>query len=279
MSSQLISHSNSGDDPLRYAFVEMLFALAVSQVAIHLADLYGAQGSIIEKLPAISHLILGLVVISASWVGWRQSQSPGMKLKIESLFSLRFIALLVDVALVIVYFILVRSVELQQKNGATLLDTPSVRPESLWITVIFAMYIAWDVMADVLSPGSIPAAPILRRITTAMRVLLVCCFASAACFYLAFRIYKLSAISNSTLDIVLLDLALLLAILLLRTLKTLEAPFSKLLRVSHCRAFAARQSLITRDLFIAAIIIVGYSICVSLTSPTGHEWLEKLAAG
>jgi hypothetical protein len=276
MSSQPIPTPTSGDDPLRYTFVEMLFALAVSQVAIHLADLSGAQGSFREKTPAITHLLLGLVVISASWVGWRQSQSPGMRLKIENLLSLRFFALLVDVALVIVYFILVRSVELQQKNGATVLDTPSARPEALWVAVIFAMYIIWDVMADVLSPGSIPTSHPFTRIMVGARVLLVCCFASATCFWLAFRIYQSSDHGKSIADIAFLDLALLFVVLLFRTLKTLEAPFSKLLRVSNCRAFAARQSIIARDLIFSTILIAGYFACISLTSPVAHEWFEKL---
>lgn len=128
------------EDPLRYAFVEMLFALAVSQVAIHAADLVGIQSSLLEKLPGFAHLTLGLIVIAASWVGWRQSQSPGMKEQIRSLFSVRFVGLLIDVLLVILYFILVRSVEIEQKSGATVHTSASALPESfgswqcLWCT-------------------------------------------------------------------------------------------------------------------------------------------------
>lgn len=118
------AHQPHTEDPLRYAFVEMLFALAVSQVAVHAADLVGISSTLLEKLPGFAHLALGLIVIAASWVGWRQSQSPGMKEQIRSLFSVRFVGLLIDVLLVILYFILVRSVEIEQRAGATVHGSP-----------------------------------------------------------------------------------------------------------------------------------------------------------
>jgi hypothetical protein len=82
----------------------MLFALAVSEVAIHAADLVSASGNLSDKLPALTHLVVGLVLIAASWVGWRRSVSPGMKERVEYVFSLPFIGLLLDVLLVILYF-------------------------------------------------------------------------------------------------------------------------------------------------------------------------------
>jgi amino acid transporter len=99
----------AGEDVLRSAFVEMLFALAASQVAIHAADLVGVDVPWQTKLPAFAHLGVGFVLIVASWLGWRQSVAPGMKERVRYPFSVPFIGLLVDVLLVILYFIIILS--------------------------------------------------------------------------------------------------------------------------------------------------------------------------
>ena len=133
------------EDPLRFTFVEMLFALAVSQVAMSAADLAGLAKSSAE-LPSLAHLVLCLFVIATSWVGWRRSQSPGAKPPIASIFSIRFGELLLDVLLVIFYFILVKSIEIEQVLGNPKLSAPSANPEALWISLIFVVYVAWDLI-------------------------------------------------------------------------------------------------------------------------------------
>ena len=60
---------------LREAFVEMLFALAVAQVGINAADLAEFEAPWQSKLPALAHLTVGLMLIAASWLGWKLSAS------------------------------------------------------------------------------------------------------------------------------------------------------------------------------------------------------------
>src|SRR5882672_6868901 len=139
-------NSTAEEDILRLNFVEMLFALAVGQVAIHVADVVSVTAPLWDKAPALAHLVVGLVLISASWVGWRQSNSPGMKEKIRHLFSLAFLGLLVDVVLVIVYFIIVRHVEIEQIGGIPILTAPTAVPEALGLCVVFGIYFFWDLV-------------------------------------------------------------------------------------------------------------------------------------
>jgi hypothetical protein len=80
-------------DPLREGFVAMLFALAIAQVAINAAAVFAVSAALESKLAASAHLIVALLLIACSWVGWRQSRSPG---------------LLLDVLLVVLYFIIVQ---------------------------------------------------------------------------------------------------------------------------------------------------------------------------
>src|SRR5262245_47372300 len=58
---------------LHREFVGMLFALALAQVAVEGAVVMNSGLDVWTKAPAVSHLLLALVVISTSWVGWGRS--------------------------------------------------------------------------------------------------------------------------------------------------------------------------------------------------------------
>src|SRR5436190_18185099 len=83
---------------LHREFVGMLFALAVAQVAVEAAVIVNSAAPTPTKAPALMHLILALLVIATSWVGWGRSDyslSP-----VKSVFSGHFVELLIDVWLV-----------------------------------------------------------------------------------------------------------------------------------------------------------------------------------
>jgi hypothetical protein len=94
---------------LRHEFVGMMFALAIGEVGLQAASLVQA-GNILHYLPAYSHLFLATIVIATSWVGWSLSWAPGGRADVTGIFQWEFVILLLDVALVIVYFILVRTI-------------------------------------------------------------------------------------------------------------------------------------------------------------------------
>ena len=100
------------------------------------------QATIAEKSPAYDHLFLGLLLIACSWVGWRQSRSPGVKEKITTVFSASFLGLLLDVFLVVLYFIVVQSVEIIQTSSPVVLGPSSALPESRGLFAVFAVYAA-----------------------------------------------------------------------------------------------------------------------------------------
>lgn len=124
---------------LRFVFVQMLFALTMGELAREAAGL-------IEVAPlrvapsSYSHLILAFILITSSWVGWSSSSAPGNRLRVVSMFSWSFAVLVLDVVLVICYFIIVKGVEKPQGN----LISASANNETTWILVVFLGYLIWD---------------------------------------------------------------------------------------------------------------------------------------
>lgn len=100
---------------LRHEFVGMMFAVTIGEVGLQAAALVKV-GHPWHFLPAYSHLLLATVVIAASFVGWSLSPAPGAQEDVRNVLHPEFLVLLLDVFLVIVYFILVRSVDLDRKS-------------------------------------------------------------------------------------------------------------------------------------------------------------------
>jgi hypothetical protein len=128
---------------VRFGFVELLFALTAAEIAIQFAEIVSGPYSVAVAAPAYAHLLLALVLVTASWVGWSVSNAPGARRDVKTVFSVDYIILLIDVCLVVLYFIVVKSVDLDRATG---LIKPSAGNESFWICVIFVGYFFWDVM-------------------------------------------------------------------------------------------------------------------------------------
>jgi len=225
-----------GNDPLREAFVEMLFALATAQLAINAAEVFAISAGVEEKLPAYAHLFVALLLIACSWVGWRQSASPGMRIRITTVFQWSFVGLLLDVLLVVLYFIVVQGVEVN--TGGTKLTQASARPEVQSLFYVFFVYAVWDLIADILSPNCIPKGPVsVQKIFATIRAGFVSVFASILCLALVWSLFRPAAKTTSPQQVIALDIALAAIILLFRSAKGLEKPFSRWLRVTDWRAF------------------------------------------
>lgn len=132
------------DRELRREFVGIIFALAVGEIGLQAAALVQAKHHF-RYLPAYSHLFLALFVVAASWVGWSRTQVPGAKQDVEELFEWPFVVLLLDTAMVVTYFILVRTVDFS--NDHHRID--SAHAVALWHVVIFVLYLLWDVVTKV----------------------------------------------------------------------------------------------------------------------------------
>ena len=131
---------------LRFNFIGMVFALAIAQVGIEFGDFFLTEHSMTDHLYIISHLFLAVFIIASSWIGWQNSKSLGNRMGLRSLFSIPFIILLVDLFLVILYFLLVKTVEKEVDGGYQ----PSALPEAKLSVVIFATYLVWDILTRLL---------------------------------------------------------------------------------------------------------------------------------
>ena len=189
---------------LHLTFVEMLFALAIGEVAIDVGDLVTlqVQGTINlpTSLPVYSHLLLATIVIAASWVGWRSSEFSGSK--IRSVFSLDFVELLIDVFLVVFYFLLVRLAELPTGSSGTV---PAEASSETWmIVVIMASYALWDILSCRTDGSKLK-----------LRV-----WASVTSFFLSLvALYLLPLESDSKGAVLFMDTALIGLVLLFRAMK------------------------------------------------------------
>lgn len=137
---------SKSEPKLRHEFVGMMFAVAIGEVGVQTAVLVQA-GNWVHFLPAYSHLFLTAMLIAASWVGWTLSPSPGAREDVRSVFQWGFLVLLLDVFLVVVYFILAKTVDIKEAEGLKL--NASAQPEAFWILVIFATYLIWDVVTKI----------------------------------------------------------------------------------------------------------------------------------
>lgn len=141
------SDGSKKDEELHFGFIDFLFSLSVAQVAVKFAELVSDA----EKLdlsfldarffPAYSHLALALILITTSWIGWNKSKSSHRGTVFGSVWSLDFCELIIDVLLVIIYYVLV------EHTDSISSGTISARPEILCITAVFSLYFLWDLIS------------------------------------------------------------------------------------------------------------------------------------
>jgi hypothetical protein len=211
---------------LHREFVGMLFALAIGQVALDAANLTSGSVSAPNSLPSYSHLILAALVIATSWVGWGQSDHSLSD--IEDVFSFDFVELLIDLWLVVLYFLLVMGTELPQGAGDKSKITPDALNESKWIFVIFVSYFVWDVISKIappkkrkeLDPGSKATYSWFPLNDKGHYIVLQRAWASLACMGLAYLAYAYSSrVGTSISNALLADIALVSLVFLFRSLK------------------------------------------------------------
>jgi hypothetical protein len=197
------------DLKLRHEFVGMMFAITIGEVGLQVAALVQA-GHVAHFLPAYGHLLLATVVVAASWVGWSVSLAPGARMDVRGVFQWEFIVLLLDVSLVITYFILVRTVDFGKELS------PRIDPASTvarWIFLIFLFYLVWDVITKIVIYLNKPDGHWLRLHGSRM-------IPTIACLILA-RIVWRQVESADLPHRLSADFALLCLVLLFRALKDL----------------------------------------------------------
>lgn len=201
----------SGNPALRREFVGMMFAIAVGEVGLQTAALVQA-GSPIRYLPAYSHLLLALFVIAASWVGWSRTQVPAAKIDVNELFEWPFVVLLLDMAMVVIYFILVRTVDFSGMNRR--IDPAST--VASWHVAIFFLYLIWDLVTKfAMCPRAVDSQECQKQVETKKRV-----WPTLICLFLSVLLWRLfAAVDVRSEHLLAADLSLLSLVLLFRALK------------------------------------------------------------
>lgn len=234
----------SDQDPkLRHEFVGMMFAITIGEVGLQVAALVQA-GHWAHYLPAYSHLILATTVVAASWVGWSVSLAPGARQDVRGVFQWEFIVLLLDVCLVITYFILVRTIDFG-KEASPRIDSAST--VARWIFLIFLLYLFWDVITKVVIYLKKPDGHWLRLHGSRMIPTVVC---------LALAVIVSGEVGSADLPHRLsADFALLSLVLLFRALKDLVSALFPRQPTPRSLLHRTKASLVWSLVFACGVMI------------------------
>ncbi len=243
---------NNEDINLRHTFVGMLFALAIGQAAILFGDLFRVvvygwdfqisangfiqtvkSGDYLIAAP-IGHLLLGVVLVALSWVGWSQSKAGATYRKIKDVFSTAFLLLIIEVILVIQYFILINSVEIDIKSFMiskelnSAIPSVSAAPEATIMLVIFSTYALWDIISDVflgrITKKNMPCNKIyiLPDFITILTGIITYSGVSIICVVIAWYIQGLAVTPSNPISVFYTDIALIALLFFFRAAKVLE---------------------------------------------------------
>jgi hypothetical protein len=220
---------------LRFEFVELLFALATAEIAVEFGVLASAHLTLSEAPTAYTHLVLATVLVAASWVGWSQSKAPGNITRVTGVFSWAFVVLLVDVALVVFYFIIARGVDVATTPSGQVSVSPSAEKETFWVMVVLLVYLLWDVLTKALIPAPEAQTNFWRRLWGRefweRGWVSVVCAAAGVVSWLCLHA------AASVRGIIAADVALLALVLLFRALKQRHWPWSTVCGVLWVAAF------------------------------------------
>jgi hypothetical protein len=254
------------DKELRFAFVEMLFALAIAEVAIASSHIVSIERSLVLKAPAIAHLLLATLLIATSWLGWSVSRSRNKKSELDSPFSMDFIGLLLDVLLVVIYFILVRQAEISDKEPYDLMPASAV-PESHWLIWIFTIYVIWDLVSKVLQEPVFYVKPRKWRSRDAITLILCSAACSAICTCLVCIVYWRARDIARDSDVVILDGALACVVLLFRAIKSVVEGWlhSQIPSLVKFKAFEVKRLSKHREARWTGVLLLAYAALVALT--------------
>ena len=155
MTSPTNQPARSQTAKVHLTFVEFLFSLAAAEIAMRFATVCdtGADWWSWNFLALNCHLLMSLILIAASYLGWQKSEiSHRDTSKITSLVSWEFLEMLLDVILVTIYFILVHLSEIptlaaDAPPGSMPTIAVSLIPEAVCVPCVFVLYLIWDVIS------------------------------------------------------------------------------------------------------------------------------------
>lgn len=219
----------SNHKDLKFDFIEMLFALAVGDLAIQFGQLI-IHDVFANYFYIYSHLLLALFILAFSFVGWRNSTSIGHVKSVKSIVSISFLILLLDLILVIIYFIIIHNVETYEVIQE---QDPRVMPaeamtETRWSMVIFGIYFIWDILTKLFDEKYVKNNKVyVRKRFLNFKSFFRRTWPTVVCFILCLIIYKSLEsnfydhilVSDKNAYVVVVDFLLLLIFAIFRGLK------------------------------------------------------------
>jgi hypothetical protein len=133
------SDSESGLD-----FIDLLYAVPV----VTLADRVNSAGLDRIRWVGWADIAVALAAITFGWLGHHTNrQRVPTEAKEASQLSPfttpRFWQLVVEILVVVVYFVIVMDIALPRQLGV---NVPTTLAKARWLTVLFVIYIAWDIL-------------------------------------------------------------------------------------------------------------------------------------
>lgn len=231
---------------LRIDFIGMAFALAIGQVGLEIGEFYSTGLKVWDYPFVFSHLFLGTYIIASSWVGWNRSKSKGTFEAFNGNFGKSFIILLLDLFLVICYFIIIKGVEKPYLEEFSLLNV-SAKIELDWSLTIVITYIVWDVVSKLFEFDSKKC-----RLKFLWQQYFERAYQAFICLALLIFMYSEYGKINSTGKVFLVDLYILAIFVLFRGLKEDFKEDGK-----HPKVVLAKQLLF---IYLPLLIILGIYI-------------------
>lgn len=284
------SNSNQSVIPqseLHKTFIAMLFAFVVSVVAQQIAEILivatdnwkfsESPVSVYEKasssfwllMTAASHSLLALLMVSISWVMWSRSQARSHTTDLQTVFSIKFVVMLIEFFLVILYFAIAKSIEADfsayQKNPSItgFVSAPSARPEASQIRWVFFVFFIWDVLVDIIQSPRGNYSGVLDRILAPIQGLLVYCSISLICFFGAWAVFAISLEKGSPYHVILGDIALIVLLLFFSLAKKLEYFFVKIFPKERGRQTTKRPNRPTqKEFLLLTSLVIAYIACI-----------------
>jgi hypothetical protein len=218
------------DSALHFGLIEMAFALAIGEVAGKLGDYiddtikYDPSKMCADHIPFFTQLLLATLLVACSWIYWGKRFRHGGP-PIDSVFEWQFLELLVDLTLVILYFVFIHAASVPPAKGPADLSLHLATVPAL-MSGIFLLYALWDLITKPFNTYK------SRSISTGI------CFALSLCLC-GLGHWKLSG-GATPLGVVCLDLSYCALVFLFRALKREDlaigdsAAWGRVLRFPGC---------------------------------------------
>lgn len=145
-----------------WVFIGFLYACIAADIAGRFAKV-SYRWSTYEQflrehwwIPVYSHLILASFVLGTSWMAWSRAFAIGEVTSPDKVISAEALLVIVDFAILVMYFSLVVVVgnERKSKSEHPELSRPARKHSSYWIAWILSAYVVWDFFAYFLIPRS-----------------------------------------------------------------------------------------------------------------------------